>query len=50
MSDEIVKYAIFTRGPSGNSESRSTNGLKPKPILKNDCDAKIGGFLNEDGK
>ena len=35
---------------SGKSESKSANALKPKPNVKNGCDAKIGGCLNEDGK
>ncbi|KAH9666229.1 protein FAR1-RELATED SEQUENCE [Citrus sinensis] len=49
-TDGIVKYAIFACGRSGKSESKSANALKPKPIVKNGCDAKIGGCLNEDGK
>ena len=46
----IVKYATFACGRSGKSESKSANALKPKPNVKNGCDAKIGGCLNEDGK
>ncbi|KAH9730149.1 protein FAR1-RELATED SEQUENCE [Citrus sinensis] len=34
----------------GKSKSKSANTLKPKPIVKNGCDAKIGGCLNEDIK
>ncbi|KAH9703432.1 protein FAR1-RELATED SEQUENCE [Citrus sinensis] len=49
-TDGIVKYATFACGRSGKSESKSTNALKPKPNVKNGCDAKIGGCLNEDGK
>ncbi|KAH9777142.1 protein FAR1-RELATED SEQUENCE [Citrus sinensis] len=48
--DGIVKYATFACGRSGKSESKSANALKPKPNVKNGCDAKIGGCLNEDGK
>ncbi|XP_024038276.1 protein FAR1-RELATED SEQUENCE 7-like [Citrus sinensis] len=46
----IVKYATFACGRRGKSESKSTNALKSKPNVKNGCDAKIGGYLNEDGK
>ncbi|KAH9728856.1 protein FAR1-RELATED SEQUENCE [Citrus sinensis] len=49
-TDGIVKYATFACGRSGKSESKFANALKPKPNVKNDCDAKIGGCLNEDGK
>ncbi|KAH9723117.1 protein FAR1-RELATED SEQUENCE [Citrus sinensis] len=49
-TDGIVKYATFACGHSGKSESKSANALKPKPNVKNSCDAKIGGCLNEDGK
>ncbi|KAK9180305.1 hypothetical protein WN943_029513 [Citrus x changshan-huyou] len=49
-TDGIVKYATFACGRSGKSESKSANALKPKPNVKNGCDAKIGGCLNEDGK
>ncbi|KAH9734196.1 protein FAR1-RELATED SEQUENCE [Citrus sinensis] len=49
-TDGIVKYATFACGRSGKSESKSANALKSKPIVKNGCDAKIGGCLNEDGK
>ncbi|KAH9704409.1 protein FAR1-RELATED SEQUENCE [Citrus sinensis] len=49
-TDGIVKYATFACGCSGKSESKSANALKPKPNVKNGCDAKIGGCLNEDGK
>ncbi|KAH9769761.1 protein FAR1-RELATED SEQUENCE [Citrus sinensis] len=53
-TDGIVKYATFTCGRSGKSESKSANALKPKPNVKNGCDAKIGGgyenvsFLEKD--
>ena len=49
-TDGIVKYATFACGRSGKSESKSANALKPKPNVKNGCDAKIEGCLNEDGK
>ncbi|KAH9681032.1 protein FAR1-RELATED SEQUENCE [Citrus sinensis] len=49
-TDGIVKYATFACGRSGKSESKSANALKPKPNVKNGCDAKIGGCLNEYGK
>ncbi|KAH9770311.1 protein FAR1-RELATED SEQUENCE [Citrus sinensis] len=48
--DGIVKYATFACRRSGKSESKSANALKPKPNVKNGCDAQIGGCLNEDGK
>ncbi|XP_024041988.1 uncharacterized protein LOC112099120 [Citrus clementina] len=48
--DGIVKYATFACRRSDKSESKSANVLKPKPNVKNGCDAKIGGCLNEDGK
>ncbi|KAH9721372.1 protein FAR1-RELATED SEQUENCE [Citrus sinensis] len=41
-TDGIVKYATFACGRSGKSESKSANALKPKPNVKNGCDAKIG--------
>ncbi|KAH9789177.1 Feruloyl CoA ortho-hydroxylase 1 [Citrus sinensis] len=34
----------------GKSESKSTDVLKPKPIIKTSCDARIGGCVNKDGK
>ncbi|KAK9189877.1 hypothetical protein WN943_018476 [Citrus x changshan-huyou] len=34
----------------GKSETKSTDVLKPKPIAKTGCDARIGGCVNEDGK
>ncbi|XP_052289871.1 protein FAR-RED IMPAIRED RESPONSE 1-like [Citrus sinensis] len=49
-TDGIVKYATFAYGRSCKSENKSANALKPKPNVKNGCDAKIGGCLNEDGK
>ncbi|KAH9657389.1 protein FAR1-RELATED SEQUENCE [Citrus sinensis] len=49
-TDGIVKYATFACGRSGKSESKSSNALKPKPNVKNGCDAKIGGCLNDDEK
>ena len=49
-TDGIVKYATFACGHNGKSESKSANVLKPKPNVKNGCDGKIGGCLNEDGK
>ena len=50
MTDEIVKYATFACGRSDKLERKSVNALKPKPNVKNGCDAKIGGCLNEEGK
>ena len=44
-SDEIVRYATFACGRNDKSESRSTDVLKPKPIVKIDCDATIGGCV-----
>ena len=49
-TDEIIKYATFACRRSGKLESKSANVLKPKPNVKNGCDAKIGGCLNEDRK
>ena len=46
--DGIVKCITFACCHSGKSESKFV--LKPKPNVKNDCDAKIEGCLNEDGK
>ena len=48
--DGIVKYATFACGRGCKLESKSANALKPKHNVKNGCDAKIGGCLNEDGK
>ena len=47
-TDGIVKYETFGCGRSSKSESKFA--LKPKPNVKNGCDAKIEGCLNEDGK
>ncbi|KAL9428722.1 hypothetical protein AB3S75_030667 [Citrus x aurantiifolia] len=49
-SDETVKYATFACGRSGKADSRSTNMLKLKPVVKTGCEAKIGGCVNEKGK
>lgn len=49
-SDEIVKYVTFACGCNDKLESKSINVLKSKPIVKNCCDAKIRGCINEDGK
>lgn len=49
-NDVIIKYATFTYGRNGKLESKFVNVLKPKPNVKNDHDAKIIGYLNEDGK
>lgn len=49
-SDRIVKYTTFACGHINKLKSKSTNVLKPKPIIKNGCDARIGGCVNEDGK
>lgn len=43
----IVKYTTFTCGCSGKLESKFTNMLKPKLILKTSCDARIGACVNE---
>ncbi|KAH9794408.1 protein FAR1-RELATED SEQUENCE [Citrus sinensis] len=43
-TDGIVKYTTFACGRRGKSESKSANALKPKPNVKNGCDAKIGGI------
>ena len=40
----------FACGRSGKSESKYTDVLKPKPIAKTGCDARIGGCVNKDGK
>ena len=44
-SDEIVRYATFAYGHSCKSESKSTDVLKLKPIVKTSCDARIGGCV-----
>ncbi|KAH9703329.1 protein FAR1-RELATED SEQUENCE [Citrus sinensis] len=49
-SDGIIRYATFACSRSGKSETKSTDVLKPKPIAKTGCDARIGGCVNEDGK
>ncbi|KAH9770971.1 putative lysophospholipase BODYGUARD 4 [Citrus sinensis] len=49
-SDETVKYATFACGRSGKADSRSSNMLKLKPVLKTGCEAKIGGCVNVEGK
>ncbi|KAK9217480.1 hypothetical protein WN943_006107 [Citrus x changshan-huyou] len=49
-SDETVKYATFAYGRNGKSDSRSTNMLKLKPVVKTGCEARIRGCVNEEGK
>ena len=49
-SDETVKYATFACGRSGKADSRSSNMLKLKPVVKTSCETKIGGCVNEEGK
>lgn len=48
QSDMIIKYATFTCDRNSKSESRSVNVLKLKPNVKNECDTKIRGCLNEE--
>lgn len=47
-SDGIIKYATFACDRNSKSESKSANVLKSKPNVKNECDAKIRGCLNEE--
>ena len=49
-NDVIIKYVTFTCGRNGKLESKYVNTLKSKPNVKNDHNAKIKGYLNEDGK
>ncbi|XP_024039631.1 protein FAR1-RELATED SEQUENCE 5-like [Citrus clementina] len=49
-SDGTVKYATFACGGSGKADSRSSNILKLKPVVKIGCEAKIGGCVKEEGK
>ena len=49
-SDETVKYATFACGRSGESDNRSSNMLKLKPVVKTGCEARIRGCVNKEGK
>ena len=49
-NDETVKYATFTCGRSSKADSRYTNMLKLKPVVKTGCEARIEGCVNEEGK
>ena len=49
-SDGIVKYVTFVCGRNGSFESMSSNILKPQPIGKTSCHARVGGRVNKEGK
>ena len=49
-SDETVKYATSACGRSGKADNRSTNMLNLKPVVKTDCEARVGVCINEEEK
>ena len=49
-SNGIIKYMTFACGFNGKSENKSTNMLKPKPIVKTSYDVRIEGCVNDDEK
>ncbi|KAL6562536.1 hypothetical protein OROGR_003543 [Orobanche gracilis] len=48
--DNVTRYVTLACTRSGKSKRSSKNILRPKPISKTDCQAKVNAVLHEEGK